>query len=447
MTILGAWHARRVRTAEDFALAGRRLGAPVLAGTLIATWVGTGSIFGFAQKAFEHGVTAFVLPLSGLTGMLLLAWIAPRVREIPASSVPEILGLRFGGGARRLGAVALLGAYLIIVSYQYRAGAAVAHRMFPDLPETGLYVGFAAFVILYTALAGLVSVALTDVVNGAVMVTGILAALVWMYWTWDPGRQPVPEAMATPDFPPTRLVNWLLPGFLLVLGDANLQQRFLAARTPATARRAAFLAFGGLLVLESSIVLLAFLSRVRLPAEILERPGYNPAHVIVDAAFHLVPTGIGVFIAAAVVAVIVSTADSFLLACSTTAATDLGGGMTTPLRQRLLVLLLGLLALGMAFLSNRFFEVALVAYTIYGATLTPAVACALLWPDTPPRAVLAGMAAGLGTVVVWEWLWPWLLPGVAKPGLLGELDSVLPALCMNLAVLLLVQAASRRRPA
>ena len=42
MTAVGVWHSRKVRNAEDFALAGRGLSAWALSGTLITTWIGTG---------------------------------------------------------------------------------------------------------------------------------------------------------------------------------------------------------------------------------------------------------------------------------------------------------------------------------------------------------------------------------------------------------------------
>jgi hypothetical protein len=49
----------------------------VLVGTLLATWIGTGSIFGNAQKTYQIGVGAFVLPVAGTLG--IFAAVVPRV--------------------------------------------------------------------------------------------------------------------------------------------------------------------------------------------------------------------------------------------------------------------------------------------------------------------------------------------------------------------------------
>ena len=441
MAALGAWHARRVRSAEDFALAGRRLSASVLAGTLIATWVGTGSIFGNAEFTYEKGVAGFLLPVSGLLGMLMLAHVAPRVRALPVASVPAILGLRFGPAARILGALALIGAYLIIVSYQYRAGAAVATRLFPDI-NLDLDLGgtshslwplcCAFFVILYTALAGLWSVAYTDTVAGLIIAVGVLAGLAMVLAGWNPDVAPLPPShrelgSALPFF---GWINVLLPSFLLILGDANLMQRFLAARSPRVARKAALGTFVGLLLIESAIIGLALVGRARLGGGIA-----NPAHVIVELAFGLLPPLLGLLLVAAIVAIILSTADSFLLACATSASTDLvAGRRATAGSQRKLVLVFGAVALALAYSSDRFFSVALYAYTIYGVTITPAMVAALYAPATAPRAVVWGMASGLGVALVWK-----LAPFAESL----RIDPVLPALLANVLVLLLVQRLSR----
>ena len=432
MTGLGLWHARRVRSVEDFALAGRKIGAPVLAGTLIATWIGTGSLFGNAEFTYLNGVAGFFLPLSGIFGMLFLAYLAPRVRKLPASSVPQILGLRFGSPSRVLSAIAIILAYLVIVSYQYRAGAAVAERLFPGADQTMLRLAFAAFIILYTALAGLISVVWTDVVNGIVLSIGLLLGLAYAWNGWDPASQPMDAAML--DFSGGMggigWINVMLPSFLLILGDANMYQRFLAAGSPRTARRAALGACAGLLVLESAIIGIAFFSRVMLP----DVPA-NPGHAIIEMAFSVFPPFIGLLLAATAVAVIVSTADSYLLACSTTASMDLGGGLTTPGKQRLMVIGFGLFALFPAFLWEEFLSVALYAYTLYGASLTPAVLAALLRPKTSSRAVFGGMVGGLVTALVWKVL----LDGGFLGPMLGELDPILPALGVNAVALVVLE--------
>jgi Na+/proline symporter len=108
--------------------------------------------------------------------------------------------------------------------------------------------------------------------------------------------------------------------------------------------------------------------------------------------------------------------------------------------QRVIVLVLGLLSIGLAFASENFFSVAMYAYTLYGATLTPAVVCALVWPDVPRGAIVGGMLAGLATALVWKLA----LVLERMPAALTPVEPVLPALGVHLLALIGLAIAFRR---
>ena len=129
----GAWHSRKIHTQEDFAVAGRSLTAPVLVGTMLATWIGTGSLVANAQKTYEIGIAMLLVPLGGAVGLLILSRVAARIRRFEQLTVQDILETRYGVLPRILGTVAIITAYLTIVSYQYRAGGLVIHTMFPGI--------------------------------------------------------------------------------------------------------------------------------------------------------------------------------------------------------------------------------------------------------------------------------------------------------------------------
>ena len=93
---LGIYKARSIKTQDDFSVAGRTLTPWVLVGTMLATWIGTGSILGNAGKTYEIGIAALMLPIGGVLGILILTRIAGKVRTYEKFTVPEILGDRFG---------------------------------------------------------------------------------------------------------------------------------------------------------------------------------------------------------------------------------------------------------------------------------------------------------------------------------------------------------------
>ncbi|HIM31286.1 MAG TPA: hypothetical protein EYG57_17285, partial [Planctomycetes bacterium] len=85
---IAIWKSRDVKDQSDFAVAGRTLSPWMMICTMLAVWVGTGSIVGNAEQTYESGMAAMLLPLGTLAGMALLSLIAARARTVEATTVP-----------------------------------------------------------------------------------------------------------------------------------------------------------------------------------------------------------------------------------------------------------------------------------------------------------------------------------------------------------------------
>jgi len=411
---VGAMKALKIKSQEDFSLAGRGLPTFVLVGTLVATWIGTGSIFGNAGETYRIGMPALLLPIAGGLGIIAIYFLAQRIRDFGQFTIQDILEARFGVGARILATIALLGAYVIIVSYQYRAGSAVVGRVFPSLEgDTAVYL-VAAFVIAYTALAGMFSVAYTDVANGVMMIIGIACAIPFLLDAaggWSHAIDALPDAQESlgGHWGVASLLGVLLPAFLLLIGDANMYQRFFSARDSGSAKRSAIWMFVGVLALEIAIIVTAILGSSLVAQGLLVAPE-NDGHIILSAAFDILPPFLGAMLVATIVAVVVSTADSYLLAPSTSVVRDIyqrfinpeAAGMQVVVLGRIVVVGLGLVALALAFASEAFFRVALFAYTIYGASITPSLLAAFFWKRANSRGAVASITVGALVALFWE---------------------------------------------
>ncbi|MFH1893984.1 MAG: sodium:solute symporter family protein, partial [Candidatus Zixiibacteriota bacterium] len=165
---VGAYRSTRVKTQDDFMVAGRRLSARVLVGTLLATWIGSGSIIAGAGLAYDKGFSALWFDAGVWIAIIILYLIAGRARKLAQYTVPDILEIRYNKYARVLGTIVTVVAYTAIVSYQFRAGGMVLNLITGISVDYGIIIT-AAFVIGYTVLAGMISVAYTDVVNGIIM--------------------------------------------------------------------------------------------------------------------------------------------------------------------------------------------------------------------------------------------------------------------------------------
>ena len=460
---VGALKARSIKNQEDFSLAGRGLSTFVLVGTLLATWIGTGSIFGNAQKTFDVGLAGFLLPVSGALGIVALYFLAQRIRRFGQFTIQDILEARFGPATRVMGTITLVLAYVIIVSYQYRAGATVLGYIWPELGKQYATCIVALFVIGYTALAGMYSVAYTDVANGILMTIGIILALPILFDKVG-GFEGVHSALSTSEldtfgtYSTGQLISFLLPAFLMLIGDANMYQRFFSAKTPRDAKKSAAWMLIGVLFLEFAIISVAILGKALVQQGQLSEPE-NPAHIIVHMAFHALPPLLGAMMVATVVAIVVSTADSYLLSPATSLVRDVYQRFINPKASatsivntsRLVVLLLGLIALALAFTSDEFFGVALFAYTIYGAGITPALFAAFFWKRATAKGALASMITGVLTSILWyiavergvlaEWALNANYESLAKlaqQAAAADIDAVLPAVIVSIGVLIVV---------
>ena len=460
---IGLYKANKIKTQSDFAVAGRSLTPWVLVGTMLATWMGTGSILGNAGKAYETGLAALILPLGSVLGIIILTQIAGKVRNYEKFTVPEILGDRFGSGARIISVIALVIAYMVIVSYQYNAGGAVLNTILTDdqgqsliSVETGTIIA-AIFIVLYTMLAGLVSVAYTDVANGIIILLSFIIAIpIFLYEAGgfsgmatsfsSMGKSSHMEFWGV--YSTLDIINFCLPPFLLIMGDANMYQRFFASKDAKGAKSATKVLIIAVAIAELMIITAAWISSSMIPdAEVGK-------YVLIYASHKFLPTFIGAIMMTTIVGIIISTADSFLLVPATTLMRDIYLNYIDPkanekkivFLSRLLVLILGIVAyivsLGFA-RSAGFFERALYAYTIYGASITPSLVAALFWKGATKAGAVTSIITGAVTTLLWKEAE--FIKNIIPSNIYNNMDEVLPAITFSIISLILVSLITKEK--
>ena len=464
---LGAYKAKKIKTQSDFAVAGRTLTPWILVGTMLATWLGTGSVLGNAGKAYQTGLAALILPLGGVLGVVVLTQIAGKVRAYEKFTVPEILGDRFGPTARTLSVIALVIAYMVIVSYQYNAGGAVIHTVLKDVLldnygnplisiQTGTIIA-AIFIILYTMLAGLVSVAYTDVANGIIILISFVIAIP-IFLVKAGGLEGMAISFAEMGkndhmnfwgvYSGMDIINFCLPSFLLIMGDANMYQRFFASKDAKGAKSATKTLIVAVLIAELMIIVAAWIASSMIPdAEVGK-------YVLIYASHEFLPPFIGAIMMTTIVGIIISTADSYLLVPTTTLMRDIylnyfnknADQAKIVFLSRVLVIILGIIAyavsLGFA-KSAGFFERALYAYTIYGAAITPSLVAALFWKQATKEGAITSILVGTLTTLLWKE--SSFIMSIVPDEIYGNMDEVLPAITFSVISLVLVSLLTQKK--
>lgn len=449
LVLVGAWRSRRIRTGDDFLVAGRRLPARVLVFTLLATWIGSGSLFGGAGLGYRSGFSALWQSAGAWVGIALVYFLAPRVRRIAQYTVPDILELRYGPAARVLGTLTTVLAYATIAAYQFRGGGRLLALVAGVDPGTGALIT-AVFCILFTALAGMLSIAYLDVGNGLLMTVAVMFGVAFLIG--DAGGLSASLAALEPhqlslfgDIGPQAAFALFLPTMFLLLGEANMYQKFFSARDERAARLAVVGWIAGTIVVETLIDSTGIFGSLSVG-------GLDEAQseeIVLRVATGVLPPALGVLLVCGAAAIVVSTANSFLLTPSTNLIRDVYQRFIDPavtgrqvvLYTRLIVVAVGLLG----YVAGNFFptilSMALWAYTMYGAGITPALLGALLWKRATRAGGVASILAGMLTTLVWE------IVGLARgvdgaPEYLFGWQTAYPALALSIATLVVVSLAT-----
>lgn len=411
MLIVGIWAYGKTKTAEDFMLAGRSLGAVIIAGTLMATWMGSGTVTGGSNSiSYSHGIwPAILFGTAALLGIGILKALAPRIRHFDKITIPEMIETQLGQEGRVISLIVIAFAYIGIVSYQFigfgfvlnvTTGVSVAQG---TLIATGIIIALAA-------MGGLMSVAYTDAISAFLMIFGLLIALPYVILGaggWGSIAANVPETHFNPlgNLSFIQFLGFWGPFFLLILADQNMYQRIIAGETDEGTNRGLIGWFIGVAVGMTVIPVFALASRAMFPE-------LDPGMALI-ATTTVIPTWVGGILLAAASAFIITTGSSYLLSACTNLSQDLYKGLINPEASntqvfwltRACVIVLGVFAFVLGQYFPSILEVQMYSYTAYGAAITPPLLAIFLMRERLTKAGgLAGMIAGAVLAITWDTL-------------------------------------------
>lgn len=409
MALIGVFFARTsISNSDDFMVAGRSLPLFVVIGTLLATFVGSGTVVGGASFIYQYGPWAAIWNLSGgIVGAIILYFIAGKVRQSEIYTVPEMMEKRFGASTRLISSIFILLAYVGITAYQFTGGAYVL-QLTTGIPlEIGAIIMF-VLVVFLTMSGGLFSVAYSDALSAILIVIGFLIGVPFALNAVG-GIEGL--ALSLPETAKSwnggltlpQLIGFFLPLFLLVLGDQNMYQRFAASKSQDVARKSAF----GFVI---SNALVIFLTIILATTSIVLFPNITPDTAILQLAIDGVPLVIGLLILCASVAFIITTGTSYLLSASGNIVHDLFlrynkkemSEKNLIWFNRFTILVLGTLAYVLGQFFPSVLAIQMYSYTMYGAAITPAILATFLWKWATKAGVLSSIVVGGTATMFWE---------------------------------------------
>ncbi|MGY8798837.1 MAG: sodium:solute symporter family protein [Longimicrobiales bacterium] len=178
---LGLWISRRVKGADSFFVADRKLGPGLTFSTFLAANIGAGSIIGASGLGYRDGMSAWWWVGSAGIGSLFLAmWLGPRIWRVATKNglytAGDYLEHRYGSAVRATIAMLLWVATLAVLSAQLIAMAQIFEWVLGTPRWVGAVIG-GVVMTAYFAAGGLLTTAWVNVVQLIVLLGGMAIAL------------------------------------------------------------------------------------------------------------------------------------------------------------------------------------------------------------------------------------------------------------------------------
>ena len=401
---------KKVKTADDMVTGGHRIPFIILVGSLLATWCGGGGITGNASIIYNGGpwvgaITFAAPPI----GIILLYFIAGKVRKSNKVTVPEIMGARYGQSASIISAVCVMLAYVGVLATQLKAAADILVLLCSssgvEISRGLALVICTTIIVVITVGGGLVSVAYSDAISALIMIGGFFIAIPILISVANAQGAVLPpeKTTLTGGMSGWELLGYFLPSLALMLGDRNMLQRFASAKNSTEAKKSNIGMFiGEILVIVSIIAVVTQAARLYPTLD-------TPSNVIFQVSVDYLPMAFGALIMCACMAFIVTTADSYLLSSATNLTNDIYVKYIrkdATDKQKMLVLrgtivVFSVIAVALTLYFPTVLSLQMTAYTMYGAAITPAILFALFSKKVTPAAGIAGILVGGLATIVW----------------------------------------------
>lgn len=321
VVLVGWLGKRRARSAEDYRVAGRRLGPLFYTSTMAAVVLGGASTIGGVKLGYKFGLSGMWLVTAIAVGVIVLSLLfAGKLQRLKIYTVSQMLGLRYGGRAVKASSVVMLGYTLMLVVTSTTAYASIFKVMFGIDRGWGIVLG-AAVVILYSMLGGMWSITLTDLLQFAIMTVGMFFLLLPISLSRAGGWDGLTARLDAEFFDlgsigAESIITYFVVYTLGLLVGQDIWQRVFTARSPQVAR------WGGV---ASGVYVLAYGMAgavIGMAAKVLVPHLQSPDDAFASLAQDYLPAGVGGLVLAAGVAAMMSTASGALIASATVARVD-----------------------------------------------------------------------------------------------------------------------------
>lgn len=408
---------RKPQSEADYVLAGRRLGPWLATFSVFATWFGAETCIGATAETYSHGLAgATTDPFGYAAGLLLMGLLfAATLWRRGLMTFADLFRQRYGSGVERLATLMMIPSGLLWAAAQIRAMG----QVLASVSELGILTAItlaALVVIIYTAFGGMWADAVTDLVQGVVLILGVCGLGLIFFLNGGGEALQAQPADRLDVFAEQGRLEWLENFMMPVLSTvaaSELVSRVLSVRSPQLARNTTIAAAFLYLAIGLIPVLLGLGAAHVIGSDV------DPEQVLSKYAREVLPLPLYVLLLGALVSAILSTLSGVLLVAGSLAAHNLllrhraGLGERTKLRvNRAAVVVFGVVAYALALSSESIYEL-VQASSGFGSAGILVIMLFSLWAPrlggrlSATAALLASLAVYLGGSA-FDWSYPFL---------------------------------------
>ena len=407
-----SWFAKKRSegTTENYALAGRKLNAPLIGVSIIGLAVGGASTIGVSEHAFKVGLSAgWYTAAWGIGAIVMGMFLAEKYRKANITTVSELIEKHHDSKAVVLGVICQIIIQLVIISLQYIAGGSIISAIMPEIDfKVGVMISAVTFIGI-TFIGGMWSASLSNILNIILIYGGIaIATVIQFAKVGGLGGLEMKLPANVPWFDPiagvgvTGIMSWIVVLVTVNLSLQSIIQISLGAKDAATARKG--FVWGGILMIP-----VGFMSALLGICAKAAYPTANAALALPQAIVELQPLLAGLTLAA-LWAADVSTACNLLLSAGTLFSKDIYKRYINPACDeskqlsvmRWSVIISGIMTVGMAMMVSGILNTIMMGLSLTAA-FSIIVIVALFFPQYACKAAgFNTMLVGLVLLIAWQ---------------------------------------------
>ena len=423
LVALALWSRRETQSLSGFFLGSKKLPFWVVAFSTNATGESGWLLLGLTGMGFMVGAQAYWVVIGEVIG-IALSWMLISVRlkrlsdETDAITLPDVISAHFDDDKHILRSIAVVIILTMVCAYvtaqMVASGKALSSFIGIDY-TTAVIVG-AVIIIAYTFVGGYKAVAYTDVVQGVLMLAGLIivpvvavdAAGGWQSLTSNLAAQD-PSLVSMWSITDGGIPGWIaLVSFMAIglpfLGVPQLMVRFMSARDEGELKKARIISVVVILLFDVGAVTAGMAGRALFP-------GLEDAETIFPVlSSELFPPLITGVMMVIVLSAIMSTVDSLLLLASSAVVRDTMQKIFRSAKSdktlagygKVVTIVIGVIGIAFAIGEVKLiFWFVLFAWSGLGAAFGPVIICMLYYKKTTLAGIAAGMLGGFLTSVIW----------------------------------------------